>query len=62
MYGLTLYVIEHELTGRMVSKECTGSDNIIDTVSVEAAATFDTRGEARDYAQNFGPEWKVTEY
>lgn len=30
--------------------------------SVRSAKMFDTRGEARDFGQNFGPDWNVVEY
>jgi len=56
------FVIENTVTGQLARQDCTGEHDGKFTNDAKLAAFFDTRGEASDFCQNFGPDWNVVEY
>ena len=57
-----LFFIENTDTGLLAAEGCTGEHDGRFTDDARRAAAFDTRGEASDFCQNFGPSWQVVEY
>lgn len=56
------FLIENTDTGQMAAEGCIGEHDGMFTNDARKAITFDTRGEASDFCQNFGPNWQVIEY
>lgn len=56
------FVIENTLTGELAAEDCEGQHDGKFTMDANNARIFDTRGEASDFAQNFGPDWCVVDY
>lgn len=56
------YVIENTKTGQLAADDCEGEHDGKFTMHASEARLFVSRGEASDFAQNFGPDWGVVEY
>lgn len=56
-----MFYIEHEDTAKLVAQGSTGEHDVKETDSVSEAVSFDSRSEASDFSQNFGPSWNVVE-
>jgi hypothetical protein len=56
------YLIENAQTGQLAAQDCQGEHDGRFTNDANEARIFDTRGQASDFAQNFGPDWSVMEY
>lgn len=52
------YYMEHE-SGQLASKGCTGSHNAELVNLPSEAQRYETRAEAYEASQNFGPEWSI---
>ena len=56
-----MFYIEHEDTAKLVAVGSTGEHDVKETDAVAQAIAFDSRGDANDFSQNFGPSWNVVE-
>lgn len=56
-----LYLIENAKTGQLAREDCQGEHDGKFTDSMNEAAIFETRSEAYDALQNFGPDWRIEE-
>lgn len=59
---MSTYLIENTLTGQLAAQDCTGGHDGRFTMDAREALAFTSRGEASDFAQNFGPAWNVVEF
>lgn len=57
-----MFYIEHEKTNDLANDDCTGEHDVKPTQIMHDAKSFETRAEAYDFWQNFGPDWNIVEY
>ena len=53
------YYLENSVTEQLAHKNSVGEHDGLTTDRISDAAWFDTRTDAYDFAQNFGPDWQV---
>ncbi len=58
---MSFYLI-NEVTDMLAHRDSRGEHDGKITEHCAEAARFDSWGDASDYGQNFGPDWRVEEY
>jgi len=56
-----MFYLINDVTGEYAHRDSRGQHDDKTTTNLADAASFDTFGEASDYSQNFGPDWRVDE-
>lgn len=56
-----MYYLINDRTGEWAHKDSIGEHDGLTTRNDREAAVFESYGEASEYSQNFGPDWRVDE-